>query len=286
MKIKKIRQSVALCGGLLGVPVLGVLASCGLAVGDAQSATVYFSDGFESQTDPLGAPPVGAAWFDSGLGDNHALAAGVGFGGSQALEVIRDNAGTAIPSLTGAGTAGGLVAGNVIEYVFHINQVESPEGTTHNFNAPIQNKIGFANGQALINFGTLSGGSENYFVTNSGVNVDLGVTIPRNTAAYDALRFVLTLTEPAVGQLGGTYEVFLDVDDADGIATTSRGVFNLTTQVIPVANSTNASFQISRGGFTSTSLYDDISISQVPEPGSVAVAMVGGLLMIVRRRSA
>lgn len=250
-------------------------------------AAIYFSDGFETQTDPLGNPPTGVAWRDVGNGDNHALVSSPVFAGATALRLNRTNDGTVIPSLIGVGTAGGLVGGNVLEFVFHINQVADPlSNTTHNFNAPIQNGIGFSNGQTLLSFGTLNGNLETYHVTDAGSNVNLGVAVPRNTAAYDALRFVLTLTNPTPTTLGGTYEVFIDTDDADGVATTSRGVYNLTARTIPVSEGTNPSIRLSRGSFTSASLYDDISISDVPEPASLAMALVGGLMMIGRGRRA
>lgn len=279
MKMQKIKQSLALCGG-----VLVAAAGCGLAVETAQ-ATVYFSDGFETQTDPLGNPPVGVRWSDSGLGNNHDIVASPVASGAAALRVNRDGS-TDVPNLSAVGNAGALVAGNVVEFSLRINTMLNPDNnTSHNFNSPIQLNIGFANGVSLANFGTLGGGSENYFASDAGSgNADLGVTIPRNTNAYDTVRLVLTLTEPAAGQLGGTYEVFIDIDDTDGLTTNSLGVFDLATQTIPVSESTNPAIRIARGPSTSNVFYDDISISLVPEPGSMALATIGGVLLIARRR--
>lgn len=260
-----------------------VLSVAGLGHGAANAETVYFYDGFESQTDPLTTPPTGVRWSDNGIGNSYDLVSSPTANGSAALKIIRDGS-TDLPNLSGIGDAGALVAGNVVEFSFLINQIAFDDEPTHNFNAPIQNRVGFSNGVALFNFGTLDGGSENYFVTDGGTNTDTGVTIPRNTAAYDAVRFVLTLTEPAVGQLGGTYEVFIDTDDADGIASTSRGVYDLNTVTVPASESTNPAFIFQRGLTTSSTLYDDIRISAVPEPGTMALYALGSAAMLVRRR--
>lgn len=279
-----IRSSWASRAGFLAVPALGLAIVAGFGAVDAQ-AVVYFSDGFETQTDPLGNPPIGVRWSDNGLGNNHDIVATPTATGTAALRVNRDGS-TDVPNLSAVGNAGALVAGNVVEFSLRINTLLNPSNSvSHNFNGPVQLGFGFSNGVALANFGILNGGSENYFASDAGSgNVDLGVTAPRNTNAYDTVRLVLSLTEPAAGQLGGTYEVFIDIDDTDGLTTNSLGVFDLAAQSIPVAESTNPTIRIARGPSTSDVYYDDISITLVPEPGSMALAMIGGSLLIARRR--
>ncbi len=270
---------------------LGLVLAAGLAGGSlasqAEAQVTYFYDGFEAQTDPLGNPPTGLAWRDNGLGDNHAIVTSPVATGTQALQLIRSNDGST-PNLRGVSDPGALVAGNTIEVVFHIDQQALTGEPSHAFNGPIQIGVGFSNGQNLLRFGTLdANASQNYFTSNDAtVGTDLGVSVPVNSAGYDAIRLVLSLTEPAPGQLGGTYQVFLDTDDADGVATTQRGgTFNLATLAVPGSESTNASFNLARGPSTSTSFYDDISITQViPEPGSMALLTSGGVLVLARRR--
>jgi hypothetical protein len=271
-------------GGWLAASALGLALTAGVAGTDA-GAVVYFADGFETQTDPLGTPPVGVRWSDNGSGNSYDLITSPVATGTTALRVNRDG-GTDVPNLLGVGNAGAFVAGNVVEYSFRVNSITNPTNSvSHNFNGNIQVSVSTPSGLNLASFGTLNGGSENYHASDAGNgNVDLGVTVPRNTAAYDTVRLVLSLTEPAAGQIGGTYEVFVDIDDTDGLTTNSLGTYNLATVTLPVSETTNPGVRLSRGPSSSNVLYDDFSITLVPEPGSMALALAGSVLLIGRRR--
>jgi len=267
----------------LTVATTVVAAAVGMS-GVAGAETVFFYDDFETQADPLIAPPTGVSWSDVGLGNGYDLVASPTAGGVSALRVNRDGA-TDTGALLAVGNAGALVAGRQVEYSFRINSVLNPDnGVSHNFNGNVQISIMASDSSTLASFGTINGGSENYHASDAGgANVDLGVTMPRNTPAFDTVRVLLTLTEPGVDQIGGTYEIFIDVDDTDGVATNSLGVYNLNTISVPVAQPTNPAFRIARGPSTSNVIFDDISI-YIPEPGSAALLLVGSLACVFRKR--
>lgn len=266
--------------------VLSVACLSGFLAGGAGAATTYFSDGFENQTNPLKAPDIGLSWSDNGTGHNYDLTTTSGQvnSGTTALKTNTPGGGVAM-NLLGTGTSGALVAGNVIQYVINVNQLTLTGDPAHNFNAPIQLSLTTSAGAKLAQIGTLNGGSEDYEATNAGTAQDLGVKVPRNTVPYDTLRVVMTLTSPGLNQIGGTYDFYVKIDG--GAEQKLASGFVLNTVTLPSSNATNPAFVIQRGGSTSTSFYDDISITSVdlPEPSTIsAVTLIGGVALRRRKR--
>lgn len=275
--------------------VVGGLVASTIFAGNAPAATVLFSDGFENQTDPLGAPPVGESWSPSG-GGNIDLSTNVGppsrvLNGTTSIKQLLGG------SYIGLGNSGGLVAGNTVEYVFNVNVLNDGGGDpSHTFNAPVQIALGFSNGSLgqLARIGLIAPGGENeYAATNGATIVASSVTALANTAGFDKLRAVLTLTSPAAGQIGGTYDVFVSRDG--GAETQIADDFALTPKAIPdgpdvdtlAGDDTRPAFSISRGGSSASPFYDDISITAtapaVPEPAALGLGAAAFGMLLARR---
>jgi hypothetical protein len=270
---------------------------CASGATAASAATIYFQDGFENEpvssasgVEPIGPPDVGVSWTESAssgahgvdiVGEPNAL-------GARSMRVLRES----VPPFFGNGQANGLsipgaiVDGNLLEVKWS-NRLTTEGPTKHRFNGPMQMSIGHAgsnydNDLAFISIGDPNGGSYAYTNSTAQFGNITSSTAQASLDAWDTVRAVLSLTQISPTQMGGTYDLFVSLGGAAEQQIANDAILGNTT--IPALDPTSMQLRIGKGPSTAYIYYDDISVTQVPEPSVLGLGSVACGLLAVRRR--
>jgi hypothetical protein len=281
---------------LRGVAWLLMVVVCASGATAASAATVYFQDGFENEpvsatgAEPIGPPDVGVSWTQSpGSGARGVDIVASPAVGTRSMRLLREPAPPFGPSngqANGLSLPGAIVDGNLLEVKWS-NRLSTEGPVTHRFNAPMQMSIGHAgsnydNDLAFILVNDPNNGA--YAYSNS--TAQYGNLTSSNTLisldAWDTLRAVLSLTQVDATTMGGTYDLFVSLAGGPEQQLANDALLSHTT--IPAGDPSSMQLRISKGLSTSVMYYDDISVTQVPEPSALGLSAVACGLLAVRRR--
>jgi len=211
------------------------------------------SGGAYTQNDMNLNSPGNAGGFD--IFDN-----GVQGGGALTDEVA------AIRPFTGA-----LGANQDFSFVEQLNNGSNPtNGGPSNFGFSLED----SSGTALFDFHA-QGGGPGYQLSDATQSDVTETTVPYNYHAIDAFSFLLT----SVGATSANYSFTASGGNVSGGSQTFTGTISMLTGGVSQVEIYN-----NNGGEGSDFEFDNLAITNVPEPVSLAAAGMGATMLMIRRR--
>ena len=266
--------NTALLGGLVGVAHASLIASDVITNNPPYSGYIDFNGlnggfGFGpwSATNVSGATGGDFTWFNTPLTNP---GNGGGFdiydNGSQGGGLVTDEF-AAIRPFTGA-----LAASQAFSFNEQLNNGSNPgNGGPCNLGFSLEDSTG----NVLFDF-HVQGGGPGYLLTDATQTAVPETTVPYNYHAIDTFSFALN----SVGATSAAYTFTASGGNVSGGSQTFTGTISMLTGGI-----TQADIYNNNGGYGSDVQFDNLAITNVPEPVSFAMVGLGALTLLTRRRA-
>jgi PEP-CTERM motif len=167
---------------------------------------------------------------------------------------------------------GALAAGQAFSFVEQLNNGSNPgNGGPSNLGFSLDD----SSGNVLFDFAA-QGGGPGYLLTDATQTAVPETTVPYNYHSIDTFSFALN----SVGPTSAAYTFTASGGNVSGGTQSFTGTISMLTGGI-----TQADIYNNNGGEGSDVQFDDLAITNVPEPVSFGLAGLGAASLLARRRS-